>query len=230
MSAKLFGQVWGLELKHDEQDVLLALADSADDNGHRCWPSVGFLSWKTGWSERQVQRALRRLECLRLICGVGSMKGGATTPIYEIHLENGTPKAPWVNMRGRRERGDTQSPVPAKVVAPVTPGVTVQTDRGDCADPEGCQGEPKGVTTQSPDPSGDPGGDPSVEPSVIRESNPHSPLLRKGAGDRPEKIVPRRFRKHDRVPVGAYVHEPRVGSFAWERQQAAAAALQEGSP
>jgi len=54
-------QVWEKELTHSEQSILLAMADWADDEGRRCYPSHERLAWKTGYSERQVARIIKEL-------------------------------------------------------------------------------------------------------------------------------------------------------------------------
>lgn len=54
--------VWELDVPNNFQSVLLVLADFADDDGTNAYPSVDRISWKTGYSERQVQRILRQLD------------------------------------------------------------------------------------------------------------------------------------------------------------------------
>jgi hypothetical protein len=61
MSAKHMGAVWDYELVPSEQSVLLALADHADHRGENAFPSVALLAWKTGLTERGVQKILHRL-------------------------------------------------------------------------------------------------------------------------------------------------------------------------
>lgn len=62
MSVELTSRVWKLELDHAEQSVALALADWANDDGTSIFPSLALVAWKTGYSERQVRRIVRRLE------------------------------------------------------------------------------------------------------------------------------------------------------------------------
>lgn len=57
MSVRLMGAVWRLECGPTEKLVLLALADSANDDGV-CWPSVTELVSKSGLSERAVQKVV----------------------------------------------------------------------------------------------------------------------------------------------------------------------------
>ena len=61
MSAKLMGQVWDLDLPHNQAWVLMALADHADHEGNNVYPGLGLLRYKTGYSERQIRRVLDEL-------------------------------------------------------------------------------------------------------------------------------------------------------------------------
>jgi hypothetical protein len=61
MSVKWTGKVWDLNLPHGEAWVLMAMVDHADHQGESIYPSVGLIAWKTGYSDRQVQRIIDRL-------------------------------------------------------------------------------------------------------------------------------------------------------------------------
>lgn len=101
MSAKLMGQVWELQLHANEQIVLLALADHARDDGSSVYPSVAYLAWKVGCSERTVQRILRALESAKLIEDVSGKHGGRNhTTVYQIHVTNGVKKSPFATTKG----------------------------------------------------------------------------------------------------------------------------------
>jgi hypothetical protein len=52
------------------------MADHAKDDGSRCFPSVGYLSWKTNYSIRQVRRILANLEDTGIIIPVAHQNGG----------------------------------------------------------------------------------------------------------------------------------------------------------
>ena len=92
MSIEVMTEVWKLDLEHPEQSVLLAMADHADDLGLNCYPSVGRLAWKTGYTERQVQRIIKDLRETGLIVPIG--KGPDTDAMmYRIDLSRGIPKA-----------------------------------------------------------------------------------------------------------------------------------------
>lgn len=52
--------VWQLDLPDSQKIVLLALADSANDEGH-CWPSMRSLSLKCSKGERTIQGVIKQL-------------------------------------------------------------------------------------------------------------------------------------------------------------------------
>jgi len=95
MSVKVMGQVWELDLPHQEVLVLLAMADHADHEGRHVRPSLELLAWKTHYSKRQVIRILQGLEQRRLIRvhRAGGGRGRATE--YTLQLENGVRKSPF---------------------------------------------------------------------------------------------------------------------------------------
>jgi Helix-turn-helix domain len=97
MSVKVMGQVWELDLPHQEVLVLLAMADHADHEGRHVRPSLALLAWKTHYSKRQVIRIIQALEVKRLIRvrKAGGGRGKATE--YTLHLENGVKKSPFRN-------------------------------------------------------------------------------------------------------------------------------------
>lgn len=126
------GQVWGLKLTRGQRDVLLALADHADDLGN-CFPGVEYLAWKTDYSERQVQRLLRQLEADKLVEVLDAGGGSGLVRRYRLHLDNGVKKSPFV----ARQKGDTTSPSKPKTV-------TSGAENGDIA----MSPEPKATTKQ----------------------------------------------------------------------------------
>lgn len=111
------GMVWDLALGHAEQNVLLALADHADHDGSRVFPSLGYIGWRLGYSKRQVRRIVAKLrDELHLIEKVADARDHRATE-YRLTLENGIPKAPYEpdredKMSGRSfrvERADISS-------------------------------------------------------------------------------------------------------------------------
>lgn len=97
MSVKIMGEVWELDLKPAQQIVLLALADHADHNGDRVFPSVALIAWKTNYTRRQVQRIMRELEACKVLVPVRERKGKTT--MYRIAISAGTPKQPFDEVR-----------------------------------------------------------------------------------------------------------------------------------
>jgi hypothetical protein len=60
MSVRVMTAVWALSLADSQKIVLLALADSANDEGH-CWPSMASLVRKCSKSERTIQGVIKQL-------------------------------------------------------------------------------------------------------------------------------------------------------------------------
>jgi hypothetical protein len=97
MSIRLMTGVWDLDLEFNKAWVLMALADSAHDDGTRCFPGVERIAYKTGYSKRQVRRVLQGLRDDGLIEPVAFLGGGrGRATEYELHLEKGDKKAPFV--------------------------------------------------------------------------------------------------------------------------------------
>lgn len=67
MSWKISGLVWELDLTHSQQSVLLAMADHAEHDGSKVFPSVARIAWKTSYSERQVRRVMSKLRGLKIL-------------------------------------------------------------------------------------------------------------------------------------------------------------------
>src|SRR3977135_173665 len=76
MSVRVMSLVWQFHPPRCNLILPLALADHAHDDGRHIFPSVGFLSLKTGLSERTIQRGLTALEEVGWLQLVGARKGG----------------------------------------------------------------------------------------------------------------------------------------------------------
>jgi len=148
-------QVWEIELVHAQQSVLLAMADHSHDDGSHVYPGVPYLAWKTGYSERNIQRILRELEEAGLIVAEERLLGGKGCAVgYRLELGKGVKKSPYqsrgrqiVTPVGRKAKGDNLS---AKGVgmSPLRTAkgdnrdgqrVTVSTAKGDIADTHGTE-------------------------------------------------------------------------------------------
>lgn len=87
MSVKLMSAVWAVDLSLPEKLVLLALADSANDEG-MCWPSVTSLYKKCSLSERAVRQAVGSLEAkghLTIHQRTGRSNYYTVHPLHDVH-------------------------------------------------------------------------------------------------------------------------------------------------
>lgn len=87
------GQVWDLELPANEQSVLLAMADHADHDGDKVFPSNGLVAWKIGSSRDTVRRLKKKLEERGILVLVSEASGDVKR--YRIDLSKGTLKTPY---------------------------------------------------------------------------------------------------------------------------------------
>jgi hypothetical protein len=158
--------------------VLLALADTAADDGSSIFLSVRRLIHKTGLSERTVQESLRRLEATGLLIlehkeytlAVRSKSGGYTylrnTRTYRIDTEV------LANMR-RPQKGAARAPSTPQATRPG--GATGAPATPQAVHPEGAGGAPKS--------SGNHQQEPSAEPEAsTTETNKPSPPSGEGIG------------------------------------------------
>ncbi|KKN78118.1 hypothetical protein LCGC14_0353450 [marine sediment metagenome] len=126
MSITLISEVWKCDLPPNLSHVLLSMADIADDDGSRCYPSIAHLAWKCGYSSRQIQRTIQELrerEILLVVAHDTGGRGNATE--YLIKLDHVERKIPWEIVRVRhRQKGDTTSPL--------------SNSKGDILDEKGC--------------------------------------------------------------------------------------------
>lgn len=84
--------VWEADLPTTEKMVLLAIADSADDDGGNAWPSVATLARKASVTPRRVQQVIQALIHRGLLTvesqagGLRSMRHDRRPNLYCIHL------------------------------------------------------------------------------------------------------------------------------------------------
>ncbi|SBW21024.1 hypothetical protein FDG2_1868 [Candidatus Protofrankia californiensis] len=77
----------------NERLVLLAIADTADDNGGNAWPSVATLARKTRLDARTVQRVIRRLVAGgHLLVATAAGRGGSN--VYTLVMDGQREPAP----------------------------------------------------------------------------------------------------------------------------------------
>ena len=170
MSGKLIGEVYERVLGHAEQAVLIAMADHAQDDGSDCYPSVPRIAWKTGYTDRQVQRIMARLREWGAL--VVSSEASRYRPTgYTIVLDALPLKPPPKGAKAARP-GVTSEPARGDIEH--EPGVTFETARGDISVPRGDIHGSTGVTFQpargdiavAPEPEEEPEEEPSMEPSM----------------------------------------------------------------
>ena len=112
--------------------VLLAMADHANDQGESVYPSVARLAWKTGCSERHVQRAMTYLREKGILIKVAEPRYHRPTE-YKIDMSRASRKQAFapqgVTPRSPIETGVT--PASQRGDARVVSGVTPASQRGD---------------------------------------------------------------------------------------------------
>ena len=147
MSVQAMARVWELDLPHAESFVLLALADHADHLGESIYPSIGLIAWKTGYSDRQVQRIITSLVTMHILVLVEEMKGRRS--VYRMDLSAGRQKQPYLR----------QNVTPDKRHSYVTPDKMSPVTKG--------HSNGRQNVTPTPDIAMSP--DPSVKPSYNRQ-------------------------------------------------------------
>lgn len=119
MSVQAMARVWELDLPHSERLVLLALADHADHVGDNIYPSIGLIAWKTGYSSRQVQRIIKSLVDMEILCVVDQPEGRTT--VYRMDLTAGTIKEPYLRQNVTPDKTSPLTKRPPKPRQNVTP-------------------------------------------------------------------------------------------------------------
>lgn len=94
MAIELMNAIWKLELEPSVKFVFITLADCCDHEG-KCFPSLKFISRRTGYSISNVQRSLRSLIKMNFLVKEDQQRknGSTTVNLYQIrnvlpiHLE-----------------------------------------------------------------------------------------------------------------------------------------------
>lgn len=94
MSVKVMSMVWDSKLPRDQKYILLCLADFGNDEGKSIYPAVGYIAWKTGYSDRRVQEILSDLRT-RGIVGVDFEGSEYGTNEYTINLSKIPTREPY---------------------------------------------------------------------------------------------------------------------------------------
>ena len=114
MSVALMAKVWDSALPSDERFVALCLADFADDEGTRIWPSQAVVARKVGKDERSVRRTFKKLIDRGVLIPLGGQGGGrGVTVRYRMSADalpkpDETPPIEDVNP-------DTDAPIPGHI-------------------------------------------------------------------------------------------------------------------
>ncbi|HEY8325876.1 MAG TPA: helix-turn-helix domain-containing protein [Ktedonobacterales bacterium] len=103
MSVYLHGLSMRANLSANLRSVLMALCDAAgEDDGTKCHPSLAYISYKTGFSERHTRRLLRTLEVAGYIEAVAFVGGGrGHSTWYRIHMTRVPLKPSWDEIKKR---------------------------------------------------------------------------------------------------------------------------------
>lgn len=109
MSVRVMSQVWASDLGRDDKYILLCLADFGNDEGESIYPAVGYIVWKTGYSETQVKAILRKLRKSGLI-GVAFEGSKYGTNQYKINIDLLPTRPPYSPpKKGRPEKGESET-------------------------------------------------------------------------------------------------------------------------
>lgn len=92
MSGYLAGKVWQSGLEPELKPLAACLADVANDDGTSIWPSVAYMAWLMGRSERQIQTCMQKLREAGVLVVVSGGKGGRSKSTEYRMIEESLPK------------------------------------------------------------------------------------------------------------------------------------------
>lgn len=155
MSGLLAGKVWLSNLDPRLKPLAATIADIGDDDGTAIYPSVAYIAWRLGISERSVQRGLSDLIDMGILkfIGLHNYQKGISKPAADSEenvgrgwtreyrlIEARLPsRPPW----NKERKGDKLSPF--REVG--------SCGKGDTQDAKGCQPRCEKVTAASPESS-----------------------------------------------------------------------------
>ena len=151
MSGWLAGKVWQSGLSPNLKPLAAALADIANDDGTSIWPSVKYMAWLLGRTQRSVQITLAQLRDDGVLVTVAHANGGRGMPTEYRLIEGKLPqRPPWSAVRDDgevpTEKGESSSPFIPK-------GEEGDTVKGEDFAEKGCKNQQERVKPSSPDPS-----------------------------------------------------------------------------
>lgn len=103
MSGLLAGKIWQSGLDPHLKPLAAALADIANDDGTSIYPSVAYVAWLLGRSERSVQTGLAELRKSCVLKVVAYRYGGrGNTTEYRLIEDNLPKRASWKQYRAQK--------------------------------------------------------------------------------------------------------------------------------
>lgn len=144
MSKSLESLVWKSDLNPELKPIAAVMADMGNDDGLGIYPSVAYLAWLLGRSERFIQSGLKKLCKMGVLDRVSNAAGGrGLTPRYRLSGESLPERPTWDETR----KGEICAPF----------------RKGAIHDQKGANGSEKGARFAP---------DPSVDPLLNRERAP----------------------------------------------------------
>jgi hypothetical protein len=143
MSGLVAGKVWQSVLDPALKPLAAALADIANDDGSRIYPSVAYMAWLLGRSERAVQSGLTKLRATGVLGVVRNGSGGrGRTTEYRLNISNLPSRPSWRESRNgaesagfRTEKGESTG------------------RKGEASGGKGCSSRRERVKRDAPEPS-----------------------------------------------------------------------------
>jgi hypothetical protein len=141
MSVAAMTAAWSVDCEPSQKLILLALADHANDETWKAWPSLGHLSKKTGLNRRTVSRCIEQLLEKKLI---GRINRGQESTVYQLNVASWGHDAPRgdkpLGAQSHKDKGD--KPLGVGASCPKGRGDTPHEPSGNRQiEPSGNQGE-----------------------------------------------------------------------------------------
>lgn len=226
MSVRMMALVWEADLPRDQKFILLAYADHANDDGYNVFPSVPRIAWKTGYSERQVQRITSNLVKVGILVQMGNSQLG--TNLLRINVKRMPMRGKYISQRRGRPpsiNGDKMSPIYLDDDDIQNENGDISDIIGDIPDENGDIFEINGDTVMSPEPSLESSEEPSTNhhfgrsaPDQLEEAQEHeesqeflNALILEGIASFPEDVRPwgREFyQSFSKVPPAKSLSDP----------------------
>lgn len=119
MSALAMGRIWDLELPHNQMLVLLAMADHADHAGRNIFPGLPLIAHKTGYSQVEVRRIVKKLVESGLLVEEGALPGKPKK--YRIDFSKGIQKPEFKSKKSKNPSQNDMGLNPSQNDTPIMP-------------------------------------------------------------------------------------------------------------